>query len=156
MRLQVIYTKTLESPRLFRRKTLNTTQGKGVTPLATKEQSCKRGTVGARGASGIKIILTLLGDLRVWDGWLQLGERIHAELCHRSSVYSAEAGVRTGPHASLGVRSLIRRSPQEHLDRSTRWSVFARARAHCHRCGAWYRLTKLLQTGWLTRWVWRN
>ena len=34
MRLQVVYTEALESPRLFRRKTLNSTQGKGTTPSA--------------------------------------------------------------------------------------------------------------------------
>ena len=97
----------LESPRLFRRKTLNSTEGKRATSLATKKQSCKRGAVGACGAGGIKIILALLGGLRVWDGWLQLGEQILAELCHHSSVYSAEAGMRTGTHASLGVRFFI-------------------------------------------------
>ena len=71
MRLQVVYLETLESPRLFHRKTLNSTQGKGATPLATKEQSCKRGAVGTCGAGGIKIILALLGGLRVWDNCLQ-------------------------------------------------------------------------------------
>ena len=67
MRLQVIYIKTLESPSLFRRKTLNSTQGKRATPLATKEQSCKRGAVGTRGAGDIKIILAFLSGLRVLD-----------------------------------------------------------------------------------------
>ena len=66
MQLQVVYTKALESPRLFRKKALNSTQGKGATPLATKEQSCKRDAIGACGAGDIKIIFALLGGLRVW------------------------------------------------------------------------------------------
>ena len=61
MQLQVVYTETLESPRLFQKKALNSTQGKRATPLATKEQSCKRSAVGACGTSGIKIILALVG-----------------------------------------------------------------------------------------------
>ena len=40
----------------------------------TKEQSCKRGVVGARGADGINMILALLegalDGLRVWEDWL--------------------------------------------------------------------------------------
>ena len=38
-----------------------------------KERSCNRGTVGVSGAGGIEIILVLLGDLRVWDDWLEPG-----------------------------------------------------------------------------------
>ena len=62
-------------------------------------------------------------------------------ILQRSSlVYLAEAVVGTGPHASLGVRSLIWRSPQEHLNccaQTGAWrGVSARARAWCHRCGA--------------------
>ena len=84
MRLQVIYMEALESPRLFRRKALNSIQGKGsfdclvatlvlVPTKAKEERNCKRGTVGARGAGGIEIILALLGGLRVWDEWLKSG-----------------------------------------------------------------------------------
>ena len=136
MRLQVVYTETLESPRLFRRKALNSTQGKGSS-TAWFRRLCWRQR---------KLILPqrngdFLGAFSVACGFgatgFSLEGRIHTELCHRPSVYLAEAGVRTGSHAWLGVRFLIWRSPQEHLDRCTHWNVFARARARCHRCGAW-------------------
>ena len=88
-----------------------------------KEQSCKRGGIGAKGASDINIIFALLegvlGGLRVWDDWLQPG----------------------GTNLHRSVReSLVSRSPQEHLNRCAQtgaWrGVSARARAWCHRCGA--------------------
>ena len=43
--------------------------------LSTKEQSCKRGAVGAKGAGDINMILVLfkgiLGGLRIWSDWLE-------------------------------------------------------------------------------------
>ena len=50
MRLQMVYTEILESPRLFRRKALNLTNSKGATPLVMKEQNCKWGMVRANSA----------------------------------------------------------------------------------------------------------
>ena len=89
----MVYTETLESPRLFRKETLNSTQGKkshsfGLVLLTfvlaptkvdptVKEQSCKWGTAVASDAGDINMILALLkgviGRLEVWDDWLQPG-----------------------------------------------------------------------------------
>ena len=55
-----------------------------------------------------------------------LEKQIPAELCYRSLVYLAEATMGTRSHALLCVRSLIWRSPQEHLDRCTWLSVAGR------------------------------
>ena len=92
----MVYTEALESPRLSRRKTLNLSQGKGATPLATKEQRCKRGTVDARGAGGIEMILAVLGPVSLACGFgtngLSLKEKIHAEHCHRPKVFLGVLG----------------------------------------------------------------
>ena len=44
---------------------------------STKERSCKRGAVGAKGAGGINMILALLegilGSLQIWSDWLEPG-----------------------------------------------------------------------------------
>ena len=61
--------------------------------MATKEQSCKRDAVGARGASGIKIILVACGFETTG---LSLEEQVYAELAiarRFSSVYPTEAAV---------------------------------------------------------------
>ena len=112
MQLQVIYTKTFESLRLFQKKTLNSTQAKGATLLDTKEQSCKQGVVGASGTGGITMVLTLLTEvvafhvkrsiIKTREPTLQLffsvagkfgttglglEEKIHAELCHPLEVF---------------------------------------------------------------------
>ena len=74
-------------------------------------------------------------------------------------MYLAEAGVGTGPPASFGVSFLIWKSPQEHLDRCVRLKPverFGESEVPSLRSGVRYRLTELLQTGWLTRWVWSN
>ena len=68
-----------------------------------EEQSCKWDTISVKGAGGIDMILALLedllGGLRVWDDWLQLGGM---SLCRTfSSVRLAEAMVRAGSHISL-------------------------------------------------------
>ena len=87
MRLWVVYTEALESPRLFQREALNSTQGQGSSTAwfpdankadpTAKEQSCKRGTVGTKSAGGIDMILALLegllGGLRVCDDWFEPG-----------------------------------------------------------------------------------
>ena len=86
---------------------------------------------------------------------LNLEEQIHAKLVivqRSSSVYLTEAVVGTRFHASLGMRSLIWRSPQEHLDSYARLSV-ARVRAGYDCCIAWHNLIELFQMGWLTHWV---
>ena len=59
--------------------------------------------IGVKGAGNINIILALpedlLGGLRVWDNWLQLGR---TSLCRTfSSVRLAKAIVRAEPHVSL-------------------------------------------------------
>ena len=105
MRLQVIYLEALESPRLFRRKTLNSIQGKKnfdclvatLVPVPTKadhtaeEQSCKWDTIGVKGAGGIDMILTLLegllGGLRVRDDWLEPGGMNPCRTYHRPKVF---------------------------------------------------------------------
>ena len=66
----------------------------------TKERSCKRGTVSAKGVDGINMILALLevalGGLRVWEDWLQpasLGTGVSCSeesLSSSGSSYSAE------------------------------------------------------------------
>ena len=78
-----------------------------------------------------------------------------------SSVYLAEAVVGTRSHALLGVRSVTRKGPQEHLDICAWLSVAghfckSESRVPLLRSGVCYRLSELLQTGWLTRWVWSN
>ena len=70
--------------------------------LITKGQSCKRGTVGASGASGINMIFALLegalGSLQVQEDWLQpasLGTRVsylEESPCSSGSSYPAERG----------------------------------------------------------------
>ena len=72
MLFQVIYTKILESPWLFRKKALNPTQDKkshffGHKEIKLQMVYSKRGVVRANGADGIKIILALVSDLYVWD-----------------------------------------------------------------------------------------
>ena len=138
----MVYTEALESPRLSRRKTLNLSQGKGATPLATKEQRCKRGTVDARGAGGIEMILAVLGPVSLACGFgtngLSLKEKIHAEHCHRPKVFLGILGGSYGgdwTSCIAGVRPLIQKSPQKHLDCCTRLSA-AGVRAGYHRCGA--------------------
>ena len=53
----------------------------------TKEQTCKRGAVGACGADGIKIVLALVSGLRVWDNWLEPGGTNSCRTCHRLKVF---------------------------------------------------------------------
>ena len=87
MRLQVVYTEALESPRLFRRESLNSTPGQGIFDclvptlvlVPTKadhiaeERSCKWDTIGVKGAGGIDMILALLegllGGLQLASTW---------------------------------------------------------------------------------------
>ena len=78
MRLQVVYTEALESPRLFQRNVLNSTQGKklrltssDVSTGANKadpyaiERSYKQGRIGDYDAGGIEMILALFEGLSV-------------------------------------------------------------------------------------------
>ena len=61
----------------------------------------------------IKVIFTLLVGLRFGRTGLSLEEKIRAELVivrRSSSVYLTEVMMGTGPHASLGVSPLIRKS----------------------------------------------
>ena len=57
----------------------------------TKKKSCKRGTVGANGIGGIKIILAVLGSFslayRFGTNGLSLKEKIHTEHCHCPKVF---------------------------------------------------------------------
>ena len=79
-------------------------------------------------------------------------------IVRRSSlVYMAEAMVGTGPYTSLDVRPLIQKSPQRHLDCYIRLCVagyFCESESRVPSLRS--SLTELLQTDWLTRWVWRN
>ena len=84
MRLQMVYTEALESPRLFQRETLNSTQGKGAS-AAWFQRLCwckedKAVTVRWKPMAltvCIEVILKLLGGLfggLLFRGdWLQLG-----------------------------------------------------------------------------------
>ena len=86
---------------------------------------------------------------------LNLEEQIHAELVivrKSSSEYLTEAAMGNRFHALHRVRSLIRRSRQEHLDSCAQLSMTS-VRVGYHRYAAWYSQTELLQTGWLTRWI---
>lgn len=81
--LQMVSTKALESPRFFRRKALNSTQGKGATLAlvsalvlvpaeadpSPKEQSCNWGAVGASRAGGLEMIFALLAELWYHYKW---------------------------------------------------------------------------------------
>ena len=91
--------------------------------LIAKEQSCKQGTVGDKGAGGINMILTILeglfGGLRVRDDWLEPGGLNPYRTCHRPKVF---LGVLGGSWAG---------------DQTRAWQgVSARTRAWCHRCRA--------------------
>ena len=160
MQLQVVYTEALESPSLFRRKALNSTQDKGsLTAWFRRLCKCQQKLILLQKKQAVNgVRLKARGAGKFGTTGLNLEERIHAELVvvrKFSSVYLTEAAVGTRFHISLGVRSLIRKSPQEHLDSCARLSV-ARMRVGCYCCAAWHSLIELLQTGWLTRWVWRN
>ena len=173
----MVYTETLKSPRLFRRKALNSIQGKEATFWLWHVRSCqqklilwRRNEVANR-VWLMPVVLTVskwssqfLGSSR-WPAilgqlawaWKRRSMQNIIIVRRSSLVYLAEAMVGTGPHASLGVRSLIWRSPQKHLDYCTRLSVAGRFCESESRV-PWLQssLTKLLQMGWLTRWVWRN
>ena len=57
----------------------------------TKEQSCKRGTVDASSAGGIKMIFVVLGPFSLACGFgttgLSLKDKIHAKHCPRPNVF---------------------------------------------------------------------
>ena len=77
-------------------------------PIA-KEQSCKQGTVGAKGAGGIDMILAplegLLGGLWVRDDWLQPGK---TNPCRTLSSWKVFLDVHDGSQSSFfGVSKLI-------------------------------------------------
>ena len=87
------------------KESLELNLGKGALPgfkactdanPTTKEQSCRRGTVGASGASGIEMILVVLGAFSLACGCgttgLSLEEQIHAEHCHRLKVFLGVLG----------------------------------------------------------------
>ena len=61
-----------------------------------KEQSCKRGTVGASGTGGIEIILAVLEPFSLAYGFetngLSLKEKIHAEHYHCLKVFHVILG----------------------------------------------------------------
>ena len=58
----------------------------------TKERSCKRGAVGARGAGRMyRSDLPLLVGLRVWDDWLELEGTNPCRTCHRPKVRNPRA-----------------------------------------------------------------
>ena len=77
MQLQVIYTEALESSRLFRRKALNSTQGKGVLSVWFFRRGA--GSAGRMYRSS----LTLLVGLRVRDDWLEPERTNPCITCHR-------------------------------------------------------------------------
>ena len=138
------------------------------TDSTARKWSCKRSAVGAKGVDDIDMILELLkgllGSLRVWDHWLQLGGTNWCRTLTSSEnflVYLAEAVVGTRSQVLLEMRSHIWKTPQEHLDCCAWLSVIG---CFCESeswvpllwSGVWYYLTELFQTGWLTRWVWSN
>ena len=142
---------------------------------STKERSCKRGAVGAKGAVGINMILKLLegvlGGLRIWNEWLEPRE---TSLCRTLSSseglfrYTQREPGQGLEYSKLehpeGLRCLTRayftRNLWARLGHYTRQSgvVFCKCKSLVPllRSGVWYRPTELLQTDWLTCWVWRN
>ena len=92
MRLQVVYTEAIESPRFFQRKASNSTQGKrSSTAWFRRLCWCQQKLILPRrneAANGVRlvpkapavrieVIITLheglLEGLRVWDDWLEPG-----------------------------------------------------------------------------------
>ena len=115
---------------------------------AAEERSCKGDTVGVKRAGGIDMILALLEGLPVacgfGDNWLEIGGT------NQCRTLSSSEGL---PRCNWRKRwwgldlihrwvreSLVRRSPQEHLNRCAQtgaWQgISARAKAWCHCCGA--------------------
>ena len=150
MRLQVVYTEVLESPRLFQRKTLNSTQDKGsLTAWFWRQCKCQQKLILLQRNEAVNKV-RLVPRAPVVSTWslyflraflvacrfgatgLSLEEQVHAEHCYRleslslfGSLYPAE---RSGFLQGQGAIA------------AEFWNV----------------LTELLQTGWLTRCVWRN
>ena len=86
--------------------------------------------IGARSAGSIKIILALLDGLRVWDGRFQ-------PILLSAGVLWTESPSSSGSSYPAERGGFLRE----------RGDIVAEFRNV---------LTELLQTGWLTRWVWRN
>ena len=120
----------------------------------TKEQSRKRGTVGANGADGIDMILTLLegllGGLRVPDNYLDPEGTNPCRTSHRPKVFlDVPDGSCGGDWISyIGMRPLVWGSLHAHLNRRF-WLIvrFCKSEMPLLRSRVWYRLTELLQTG---------
>ena len=103
--------------------------------------------------------------LRVWDDWLEPGGTSPCRTCHRPKIFlvvpdGAAVGTRFPALLNAGVPCL-EESPRASESLCPNKSVAGRfyenkSLVPSLRSGVWYCLTELLQTGWLTRWVWRN
>ena len=115
--LQIVFMKALESPGLFWRKVLNSTQGKRSSTawffqclywcqwkliLPRRNEAAKGGVVGASYDGNSKMVFTLLGDLSVDCPVSGRTNLYRVSWFHRSSsVYFMRAVVGTGASQSL-------------------------------------------------------
>ena len=97
MRLQVVYTEALESPRFFRRKALNSTQDKGsLTAWFQRLCKCQQKLIllqRNKAINGVRLVpvamavvkwfLHFLIACRFRTIGLSLEEQVYAEYCHR-------------------------------------------------------------------------
>ena len=122
----------------------------------------------------IKVIFTLLVGLRFRDNWLEPGRSNPCRTCHCPKVFLGVLGRSYGRDWTSYIACeavYIEGVPKSIwiLNESPRASGFlcpnkSVARRFCKskslvsllRSGVWYSLTEPIQTGWLTRWVWRN
>ena len=125
--------------------------------------------VDVSGARGIEMIFAVLGPFSLACGFgtngLSLKEKIYAEHCHRPKIFFGVLGGSYGgdwtSHIAWCEAPLLKESPRASKLLCPNGSVVGRfceskSLVPSLRSGVWYPLTEPLQTGWLTRWVWRN
>ena len=130
----------------------------------TKEQNCKRGTVGASGAGGIEMIPAVLGSFSLACAFgttgLSLEEQVNAEYCHHPEGFLSVLGGSYGGDWTSCIawcKALYsKESPRASglLFPAERGGRFCESPLPSLR--SLVSSTELLQTGWLTRWVWKN
>ena len=112
----------------------------------------------------IEVIFTLLVGLRVWDDWLEPGGTNPCRTCHRLKVFLGILGGNWGGNWTSCIARCgsplfggVPKSIWIAVPKRERGGAFLREQepdAIAAKFGIV--LTELFQTGWLTRWVWRN